>query len=86
MFGVVLQLWFWLTPIVYAPAILGERMQAALRWNPMVPVVEAYQGIFLHARAPDPGALLPIAALAAALCVLAGFLYRRVAGELADEL
>lgn len=84
--GVVLQFWFWLTPIVYTLQTLPAEIQALARWNPMVPLIDAYQGIFLQRVAPDPLSLAPIAVLTVlCLAVGAGLFLGRVA-ELVDEL
>jgi lipopolysaccharide transport system permease protein len=84
--GVVLQFWFWLTPIVYTlPALPGGASQW-LRYNPLLPLMVAYQGLFLDQRLPDFSTLLPLALLTLFfLLVGARFFLTRV-GELVDEL
>lgn len=84
--GVVLQFWFWLTPIVYVVKALPERIAALLQFNPMWAIVNALQGIFLDARAPDWGTLLWPAGLALALIALALRAFARLSGEIVDEL
>ena len=83
---VVLQFWFWLTPIVYTASILPDRIHEMLRYNPMVPVIEAYQGIFLEHTFPDWSSLLPLAIITLILLLLATMLFRRRVGEIVDEL
>jgi lipopolysaccharide transport system permease protein len=85
-FAIVIQFWFWLTPIVYSPSILPEAVRPLLAWNPMAPVIGAYQGILVGGQAPHWAGLLPTAALAGALCALGLRLFRRRAGEMVDEL
>jgi lipopolysaccharide transport system permease protein len=59
-FGILLQFWFWFTPIVY-PVTLPPAARDLLVWNPMVPIVMAsYQNILLYGRVPDWMALLPV--------------------------
>lgn len=84
--GVVLQFWFWLTPIVYAPAIIPEKAQAVLAWNPIWPLIRAYQGIFLDAKLPDWSSMVYPTTLALALIVLGIFAFHRLQGEIADEI
>src|SRR5690606_31107725 len=86
LFGVVLQFWFWLTPIVYPITILPERVQALMAFNPMVPLMTAYQTILVHGQWPDWISLWPITVLALALCVWAMRLFRKRSGEMVDEL
>ncbi|MFP4273164.1 MAG: ABC transporter permease [Halothiobacillaceae bacterium] len=45
---IVLQLWFWLTPIVYPVSIVPERFRHLFELNPVYPLVTMYQDIFLH--------------------------------------
>ncbi|GAB2479728.1 MAG: ABC transporter permease [Comamonas sp.] len=84
--GVVLQFWFWLTPIVYTLPALPEKVRGLMALNPMQPLMAAYQQIFLDKTAPAIGPLLPLAALTVVFLLLgAGFFLARV-GELVDEL
>ncbi|MDP4650467.1 MAG: ABC transporter permease [Haliea sp.] len=84
--GVVLQFWFWLTPIVYTMAALPESVQSLMRLNPLQPLIAAYQTIFLSREMPDFTALLPLLLLTVFfLLVGARFFLARV-GELVDEL
>lgn len=84
--GVVLQFWFWLTPVVYVSKALPASIAGLLQANPMWAVVHALQGIFLDARAPEWGTLLWPALLALALIALAMRAFARLSGEIVDEL
>jgi len=84
--SILLQFWFWLTPIVYARSILPETVQSSLRWNPMAAVMAVYQDAFLQDRWPQWQALWPTALMALLLCLLAMRLFRRRVGEMVDEL
>jgi len=84
--NVLLQFWFWLTPIVYSSDAIPSSVRPALRLNPMTWIVQAYQQIFVYHHAPDWQHLWPTAILAAMLCITALMLFRRRAGEIVDEL
>jgi lipopolysaccharide transport system permease protein len=84
--GVVLQFWFWLTPIIYTLPALPERAQAVLQYNPMLPLIQAYQAILLGMRWPDWGALLPFAIYTLILLLLGARFFLARVGELVDEL
>ncbi len=83
---VVLQLLFWLTPIVYMPSIIPDRLRILLDFNPMVHMVIAFQDVLLYGRAPGIPGLIVIAATAAFLLLLSLILFRRAAPEMVDVL
>lgn len=85
-FAILLQFWFWFTPIVYPVEILPPWLRTIVEMNPMTRLVEAYHAIFAFGRWPDWRALVPVAILGAVLCVLAMRLFARRAGEMVDEL
>lgn len=85
-FGIVLQFWFWLTPIVYSASILPTGLQPWMVLNPMTSLMTAFQGILAEGRWPDWSSLLPVTLLSAGLCVLSLRLFRQRAGEIVDEI
>lgn len=86
LFAIVLQFWFWLTPIIYPLATLPDWAQRIVMLNPMTPLVLAYQGILVQGAQPVWASLLPTAALACALCFFGLRLFQKRAGEMVDEL
>jgi len=85
-FGIFLQFWFWLTPIVYPLTILPEKISSLIVWNPMTSIVNAYQGILVNGRWPVWHTLIPVILIGMVLCALGLRLYRKHAGEMVDEL
>lgn len=85
-FGIFLQFWFWLTPIVYPANILSEDIAELLIYNPMVPIIQACQGILVNQQWPQWQTLWPVTLLSVLLCGLGLRLFRRRAGEMVDEL
>lgn len=85
-FGIFLQFWFWLTPIVYPPSVLPDGFRDWIHINPMTSPIMALQDILAGGRWPDWSALWPTIALAVVACVVGFRLFRRRAGELVDEL
>jgi lipopolysaccharide transport system permease protein len=84
--SVLLQFWFWLTPIVYPLQIIPDRFQLLLLMNPMQPIIAGYQAIFLNHAVPDWSHLLtPV--FAALIFIVGGtWVFLRHADELVDEL
>lgn len=86
LFGVILQFWFWLTPIVYPATILPDSVQGFMKYNPMSSVIGAFQNIMVHGQAPSWITLWPTALLGVLLCVWGLRLFQKHSGELVDEL
>lgn len=85
-FSILLQFWFWFTPIVYPVTALPANVRELLSWNPMATLVTAYQTILLQHAMPDWRSLASVALLSVICCVLGLSLFRRRAGEMVDEL
>ena len=85
-FGIFLQFWFWLTPIVYPVNILPSGVQNILAYNPMTPLMAGFQGVLVTGRWPQWSSLLYPAVLAALLCLLGMHLFRGHVGDMVDEL
>jgi lipopolysaccharide transport system permease protein len=86
LFGIVLQFWFWFTPIVYPISILPAVARDLLVYNPMAGLLGACQRILVSGQWPDWASLLPVSILALGLCLFSWRLFRRRSGEMVDEL
>jgi lipopolysaccharide transport system permease protein len=84
--GVVYNLWFWLTPIVYPVSILPDGLQVIVGYNPMTPVVGFYQEAILYGRWPSLANLIYPATVSFLLVLLSVFVFRRASPELVDVL
>ena len=85
-FGIFLQFWFWLTPIVYPASILPESMRPMMAYNPMATLTAAYQTILVTGQWPNWQTLWPVALLSLLFCALGFRLFKAHAGEMVDEL
>jgi homopolymeric O-antigen transport system permease protein len=81
-----LQFLFWLTPIVYPLQILNDWQRAVLHLNPLTHIVVAAEAAVLGGRWPSAVELAVPTAAAAAALLLAVFLFRRLADQMADYL
>jgi len=84
--NVVMQLWFWLTPVVYMSSIIPPRLHATMGMNPMYWIVTDYQSVLVYGRSPDMEALLPVAAASILLLLISLLLFRKAAPDMADVL
>lgn len=84
--GVIMQFWFWLTPIVYPHTVVPEWLQPYLAWNPLFPVISGYQEIFVNHAWPSWGPLAWVAVVSLGLLALGWRVFRSLSGEMVDEL
>ena len=85
-FNVVMQFWFWLTPIFITEELVPENMRFLMRYNPMSYVVNAYRERLLSYRAPDLEELAILAAFAVTAFVIGGLFFRHLKRGFADVL
>lgn len=85
-FSIFIQFWFWFTPIIYPVSILPESIKPLMLMNPIYPLIDAYQTIFVNGQWPNFANLIYPATLGIILCVAAFYLFRKYIGEMVDEL
>lgn len=84
--AVVLQLWFWVTPIVYVLEILPDWVQQGMQLNPAFVLVDAYRTLIMRQQLPDAMPLLLFGLLALGVLTLALWLLHRTERDLRDCL
>ncbi|EKT4485187.1 ABC transporter permease [Pseudomonas putida] len=83
---IILQVWFWFTPIVYSVSIVPDYLKGTLDINPMYAIVTAYHNVMVYKLAPDITELGITVGIALGLMVLGLFLFRRASSEMVDSL
>jgi lipopolysaccharide transport system permease protein len=84
--GIVMQLWFWLTPVVYPADSLPKRFNFVLAMNPMSGLVKIYQDALLYGRLPNWENLITPFVTASILFLFAFWIFRRASADLVDAL
>lgn len=84
--GVLLQLYFFMTPIFYDLSAVPEAYQWIYTINPMVHLVDAYRAILMDATMPDLTALSVLAGLSAVLLALGLRVFHRARHRFLEEL
>lgn len=84
--GIILNFWFWLTPIVYSAKTLPEFAKKILIFNPIYPIIRAMQTIFLERTYPDWISLIYPLILSLILVFLGMYSFWKLGGEIVDEL
>ena len=83
---IVLQMFFWFTPIVYPSSIIPEAYRHLLGFNPMFPIVEGYHQVLVYGNAPEWRSLGMIALISVLLLAASLLMFRRASAELVDVL
>lgn len=83
---IVMQLWFWLTPVVYTADSLPKRFSFVLAINPMSALVKIYQDALLYGKFPAWENLLTPCMIGAGLFLFAFWIFRRASADLVDAL
>lgn len=84
--GILLQFWFWFTPIVYPTSIVPDWASPYIMLNPMARLIVAYQDIFVNKSFPNWDSLWPVATCALVFCCLGFYLLKKHSGDMVDEL
>ena len=84
--GVILQLWFWFTPIVYVFDILPEFVKNILVYNPAFILIESYQRIFVFNDYPAFNSLVILSVITHVILFLSYVMFRYLEKDIRDFL
>lgn len=84
--GIMIQLLFYATPIVYSINSVPTNLQWIVKINPMSYLIEAYRNIFYNKAAPDFKGLLIALIMGIVLCVSGYFIFKKLERRFAEEL
>lgn len=83
---IVLQVWFWLYPVVYHADNLPPAMRKAIPFNPVFPFMESIRALFIAREVPGPMLWLGMAAWTLAAGLLGCLVLHRLRPELRDVI
>lgn len=84
--SIVLQFWFWLTPIVYHETSLGPWLTEVMLWNPPTAYILAVRRLLIEGTVPTAGDWAWMAGLALLFSALGASILQRLASDLRDAL
>jgi lipopolysaccharide transport system permease protein len=100
--GILLQFWFFLTPVFYSLDMIGERVARVIRWlNPMASLVDFYRdilyggvaqgGMLLAGQIPTPGlpaldSVLRVTVTSLIVLAFGYWVFQRHSGQFGEEL
>ena len=83
--GIIIQLLFYATPIVYASSAVPAELQWLIKINPMAYLIEGYRNIFYNKMPQDIKSLLIALAMGIVLCVIGYFVFKKLEKRFAEE-
>ncbi len=81
---VFLQLWFWITPIVYVKEMIYDRFPYAVDYNIAYTFISFYQNLFLHSEAKGWDGILVLGIVTLILAFLSAYLYKKMVPVIKD--
>ena len=84
--GVLLQLFFYATPIVYSVETIPENFRWILKLNPMTYIIEGYRDIFYNQSMPDMKNLGIIFCIGLVITIIGYIIFNKLQKRFAEEL
>ena len=82
--GILLQLLFYATPIVYGLDIIPQSFRWILKINPMSYIIDGYRSIFYYQRMPDFVGLGIVLAISVILCIIGYLIFNKLQKKFAE--
>ncbi len=83
---IIMQFWFWLTPVVYMMTIIPEKYQWLIKLNPMTGIIMGYHNILVYDKSPDLSLLIYPSLFALFAMASSLVIFKRANEEMADAL
>ena len=84
--GILIQLLFYATPIVYSIGSVPANLQWIVKINPMSYLIDGYRSIFYNKTMPNIQGLLIALAMGVVLCIIGYFVFKKLERRFAEEL
>jgi lipopolysaccharide transport system permease protein len=84
--GIILQLWFWFTPIVYVSNILPDFVKKVVVFSPAFIITEAYHRVFVFHAYPVVSSMVILTVIAHVLLIGSYLLFRFLEKDVRDFL
>ncbi len=84
--GIILQMWFWFTPLVYVTDILPGFVKELLIFNPAFIISQSYHRMFVYNKYPEFISLIILTVIAHILLTAAYVIFRHLEKDVRDFL
>ena len=82
---ILVQLWMYVSPIIYSSSNIPERWRLLYALNPMASVADGFRWALLGKNQPPPGPMLAVSLVSVAVLLIGGlFYFRRMEKTFAD--
>ena len=82
----LLQLWFFSSPVFYSSSLLPEGFRSLIRWNPMTGLIEGYRSVLLLGHPPPLDFIIPAGLVSLGVFVVGLICFWRVKEIISDFL
>jgi len=83
---IIMQIWFWFTPIAYPVSIIPVRYRHLFKFNPMYSIINAYHQCLVYNNPISVKPLFLLGPIAFFILMFSLFLFRRAGPEMVDVL
>jgi lipopolysaccharide transport system permease protein len=81
---IILQMWFFVTPVIYPADMIPQKYRFAMQLNPLFPLVNACRDVMLYDRMPDLATLVYPTLLALGVLYMGYIFFKVNEDRLAD--
>ncbi len=82
----ILQVWMFLSPVIYPVAVIPDSYRTLYLLNPMAMILEVWRGTLLYGTWPAPGLLIPSAMVALIALTLGYVMFKTLEWKFADVM
>jgi ABC-type polysaccharide/polyol phosphate export permease len=86
LFEVIITIWMFATPVLYPTELVGGRLGAVLRLNPMTPIIDAYHAVILRGQLPPLGSMAQASLVSFTVFGLGWLLFHRAEYQFAENV
>ena len=83
---VFIQIWFFLTPIVYPQSLITKKNYLLLTLNPMMHFINAYRNILIYGKSLSLNALLILCFISSTAIIIGWRIFKKLDSKIVEEL
>src|ERR1700754_176002 len=83
---VILQITFWLTPVVYNVSMFPEAVRHLFWFNPLYPLIKSYQNVLVFGQPPEWGPLGIMVGVSMVFLLVSLVMFRKASPKMVDVL